>query len=64
MAGFFQEDEILGKAYDGRLMRRLLSYLRPYKGPVAVAGPLVSCRLISCYGARESWVAKWAMVLA
>ena len=37
MAGFFQEDEILGKAYDGRLMRRLLSYLRPYKGPVAIA---------------------------
>lgn len=24
------EDEILGKAYDGRLMRRLLPYLRPY----------------------------------
>ncbi|HEY8829898.1 MAG TPA: ABC transporter ATP-binding protein, partial [Candidatus Limnocylindria bacterium] len=37
MAGFFQEDEILGKAYDGRLMRRLLAYLRPYKGPVAIA---------------------------
>ena len=37
MAGFFQEDEILGKAYDARLMRRLLSYLRPYKGPVAIA---------------------------
>jgi ATP-binding cassette subfamily B multidrug efflux pump len=37
MAGFFQEDEILGKAYDGRLMRRLLTYLRPYKGPVAIA---------------------------
>jgi ATP-binding cassette subfamily B protein len=37
MAGFFQEDEILGKAYDGRLMRRLLSYLRPYKGLVAIA---------------------------
>ena len=37
MAGFFQEDEILGKVYDGRLMRRLLSYLRPYKGLVAIA---------------------------
>jgi len=35
--GFFQEDEILGKAYDGRLMRRLLGYLGPYKGLVAVA---------------------------
>ncbi len=28
--GFFHEDEILGKAYDGRLMRRLLHYVRPY----------------------------------
>ena len=28
--GFFHEDEILGKAYDGRLMRRLLRYVRPY----------------------------------
>ena len=26
-----QEDEIVGKAYDGRLMRRLLKYLYPYK---------------------------------
>ena len=25
------DEEILGKAYDGRLMRRLLTYLRPYK---------------------------------
>jgi len=25
------DDEVLGKAYDGRLMRRLLTYLRPYK---------------------------------
>jgi ATP-binding cassette subfamily B multidrug efflux pump len=32
-----QEEEVLGKAYDGRLMRRLLTYLRPYKGHVAVA---------------------------
>ncbi|HLX85074.1 MAG TPA: ABC transporter ATP-binding protein [Terriglobales bacterium] len=32
-----QEDEILGKAYDGRLMRRLLTYLRPYKWHVVVA---------------------------
>jgi ATP-binding cassette subfamily B protein len=25
------EEEVLGKAYDGRLMRRLLAYLRPYR---------------------------------
>jgi ATP-binding cassette, subfamily B, multidrug efflux pump len=27
---FFQEDEILGKAYDARLVRRLLGFVRPY----------------------------------
>jgi ATP-binding cassette, subfamily B, multidrug efflux pump len=32
-----QEEEVLGKAYDGRLMRRLLQYLRPYSWQVAVA---------------------------
>jgi len=32
-----QDDEILGKAYDGRLMRRLLVYLRPYWRSVCVA---------------------------
>jgi ATP-binding cassette, subfamily B, multidrug efflux pump len=31
------EEEVLGKAYDGRLMRRLLGYLRPYVLYVAVA---------------------------
>src|SRR5512145_2428650 len=31
------DDEVLGKAYDARLMRRLLGYLRPYKPQVAVA---------------------------
>ena len=31
------EEEILGKAYDARLMRRLLRYLRPYTMYVAIA---------------------------
>ena len=30
-------EEVLGKAYDGRLMRRLLGYLRPYRGRTAAA---------------------------
>jgi len=38
---FVHEDEVLGKAYDGRLMRRLLGYLRPYKAKVAVAMVLI-----------------------
>ncbi len=32
-----QEEEVLGKAYDKRLMKRLLRYLRPYKLQVALA---------------------------
>ncbi len=31
------EEEVLGKAYDSRLMKRLLRYLRPYKWQVALA---------------------------
>jgi ATP-binding cassette subfamily B multidrug efflux pump len=31
------EEEVLGKAYDGRLMRRLLAYVRPYRFEVAIA---------------------------
>ena len=32
-----QEEEVLGKAYDSRLMKRLLQYLRPYKWQVGIA---------------------------
>ncbi len=32
-----QDDDVVGKAYDGRLMRRLLTYLRPYKLIAAVS---------------------------
>src|ERR1700676_4630055 len=31
------EEEVLGKAYDSRLMKRLLTYLRPYKWQVGIA---------------------------
>src|SRR5919108_3199867 len=31
------EEEVLGKAYDARLMRRLLAYLRPYRLQAALA---------------------------
>ena len=31
------EEEILGKAYDARLMRRLVKYLQPYKWKVVLA---------------------------
>lgn len=36
------EEEKLGKAYDARLMRRLMQYLRPYKWRVVLAMTLVA----------------------
>ena len=37
------DEEVLGKAYDARLMRRLLGYLWPYKRQVAVALASIIC---------------------
>ncbi|MGH9356271.1 MAG: ABC transporter ATP-binding protein, partial [Terriglobia bacterium] len=37
MAETLHEEEVLGKAYDSRLMGRLLRYLRPYRGTVVLA---------------------------
>ena len=36
------EEEILGRAYDGRLVRRLLTYVRPYAGSILVAMALLA----------------------
>jgi ATP-binding cassette subfamily B multidrug efflux pump len=37
MVASMHEEDVLGKAYDSRLMKRLLTYLRPYKGQVFIA---------------------------
>lgn len=37
MSTAFHEDEIIGAAYDARLMRRLMSYVRPYRAAVVLA---------------------------
>jgi ATP-binding cassette subfamily B protein len=36
-----QDEDVIGKAYDARLMRRLLTYLRPYRTQVAVAAAAI-----------------------
>ena len=41
------EEEVLGKAYDGRLMRRLLSFLKPYQLQVAWAVALLFLASVS-----------------
>jgi len=37
----YHEEEALGKAYDARLMRRLLAYVRPYRGMASAAVALI-----------------------
>jgi len=54
-----QEEEILGKAYDSRLMRRLLTYLRPYRLQVAIA--LVSIILKSFCDVLGPYLVKVAI---
>ena len=54
-----QEEEILGKAYDSRLMRRLLAYLRPYRWQVTVA--LVSIILKSFADVLGPYLVKVAV---
>lgn len=62
MADSHHEEEVLGKAYDSRLMRRLLKYLWPYKwyaltsllltifsAPLILAGPPLTKSAIDLY---------------
>lgn len=77
MSDQFFEDEALGKAYDHRLMRRLVGYLRPYRRAVigslillfitsglTIAGPWVIARIIDGPIAQKdtSGLAYWAMI--
>jgi ATP-binding cassette, subfamily B, multidrug efflux pump len=67
-----QEEEVLGKAYDGRLMKRLLRYLYPYKWHVVIAlvaivlksladvlGPILTKVAIDKYLSRSSSAHSW-----
>lgn len=71
-----QDEEVLGKAYDARLMRRLLTYLRPYRSAVAlafvllvaeslleIAGPLLTMTAIDSYiGAGNRTGLTWIAI--
>jgi ATP-binding cassette, subfamily B, multidrug efflux pump len=53
------EEEVLGKAYDARLMRRLLGYLRPYLPRVAIA--LVAIIAASVLQLAQPYLTKLAI---
>src|SRR6266542_5004620 len=67
------EEEVLGKAYDSRLMKRLLRYLRPYRFKVLIAlasiilkagadvlGPFLTMVAIDRYLAPAHQAPSWA----
>jgi ATP-binding cassette subfamily B protein len=57
--GPIREEEALGRAYDARLMRRLLAYLRPYRPKVALAvAMLVAASGLALVG---PWLTKEAI---
>ncbi len=53
------DEEVLGKAYDARLMRRLLGYLRPYSSQVAIALAAIICG--SILQLAQPWLMKLAI---
>jgi ATP-binding cassette subfamily B multidrug efflux pump len=53
------EEEVLGKAYDNRLMKRLLTYLRPYVWYVALA--ILMSIVVSGMEAIRPWFTKYAV---
>lgn len=54
----FHEEEVLGKAYDARLMRRLLGYVRPYRRmTVAAVALIVLSSLLQLVGPLATAVA-------
>jgi len=68
-----QDEEVLGKAYDSRLMKRLLRYLRPYRFKVFIAlasivlkagadvlGPFLTMVAIDRYLAPAKQAPSWA----
>jgi ATP-binding cassette subfamily B multidrug efflux pump len=58
VAAEYQEEDSLGKAYDARLMRRLLQYLRPYRWRV------VGAVLVLLLSAAIELVIPWVTGLA
>src|SRR5690606_37238625 len=55
----FHQEEALGKAYDGRHMRRLLKSARPFNSRIARAMVLLQC--ITGAGQAQSFVVKVAI---
>ena len=54
-----QEEDVLGKAYDSRLMKRLVGYLRPYR--MLVLAALLLILFESALETAFPWLTKIAI---
>jgi len=54
-----KDDDIIGKAYDSQLMKRLLAYVKPYKKYVVIA--IVLNILVSALGPLRPYLSKIAL---
>ncbi|OGU11303.1 MAG: antibiotic ABC transporter ATP-binding protein [Geobacteraceae bacterium GWC2_58_44] len=57
--GGIYEDEIVGKMYDRRLMRRFIRYVLPYRRPIAAA--LLLLPLVAVTKLSQPWILKIAI---
>ena len=55
----YTADDVIGKAYDARLMRRLLTYLRPHMASVAVAA--LAILVASLVDLAQPWLTQVAI---
>jgi ATP-binding cassette, subfamily B, multidrug efflux pump len=59
MSADINEEQVLGKAYDARLMRRLLTYIKPYRGSAYLA---IACLLLgSAFSIIQPYLTKIAI---
>jgi ATP-binding cassette subfamily B protein len=54
-----EDDEVLGKAYDARLVRRLLPWIRPHRGLLALS--LFLLLAVTCAQLAQPWLLKQAL---
>lgn len=59
MSDYHWEEEALGKAYDSRLMKRLLQYLKPYKGLFGLG--LLFALMVSAFDLSLPFLTKTAI---
>ena len=59
VSGKGQDDEVLGKAYDSKLMRRLLSFVKPYKKYVVIA--IIMNVVVAALGPLRPYLTKIAI---